>query len=53
MTVTITPTRDLDACFALRREVFMREQGFSQAEEFDGKTGKYEAYFSVEPGSGD
>ncbi|MBS8227793.1 GNAT family N-acetyltransferase [Vannielia litorea] len=39
MTVTITPTRDLDACFALRREVFMREQGFSQAEEFDGKDG--------------
>ncbi|SIO30589.1 GNAT family N-acetyltransferase [Vannielia litorea] len=37
MTLTVTPTRDLDACFALRREVFMREQGFSEAEEFDGK----------------
>ncbi|MGR3792958.1 GNAT family N-acetyltransferase [Vannielia sp. SX4] len=40
MTLTITPTRDLDACFALRREVFMREQGFSEAEEFDGKDGR-------------
>ncbi|QDC07771.1 GNAT family N-acetyltransferase [Oceanicola sp. D3] len=39
MTLTITPTHDLDACFALRREVFMREQGFSEAEEFDGKDG--------------
>ncbi|MCO6384606.1 GNAT family N-acetyltransferase [Oceanicola sp. 502str15] len=37
MTLTITPTRDLDACFALRREVFMGEQGFSETEEFDGK----------------
>lgn len=39
MTITIAPTQDLDACFALRREVFMREQGFSRAEEFDGKDG--------------
>ena len=39
MTIEIAPTSDLDACFALRREVFVREQGFTVAEEFDGKDG--------------
>ncbi|MEM6848299.1 MAG: GNAT family N-acetyltransferase [Pseudomonadota bacterium] len=28
---------DLEACFALRRAVFMVEQGVSEAEEFDGE----------------
>lgn len=30
-------TRDLDACLALRRAVFIDEQGVSEAEEMDGK----------------
>lgn len=30
-------TDDLDSCFALRRKVFMEEQGVTEAEEFDGK----------------
>ncbi|WP_164870870.1 GNAT family N-acetyltransferase [Mesobaculum littorinae] len=33
----IAPTRDLAACHALRRTVFMDEQGFTEAEEFDGR----------------
>lgn len=30
-------TQDLDACLALRRKVFIEEQGVSEAEEIDGK----------------
>lgn len=37
MSAVIVATRDTEACFALRREVFMREQGFSEAEEFDDR----------------
>ncbi|WP_102109081.1 GNAT family N-acetyltransferase [Oceaniglobus roseus] len=35
MTERIAATDDLAACHALRRAVFMEEQGFSEAEEFD------------------
>lgn len=35
MTVTITETRDIAACRALRRTVFIDEQGVSEADELD------------------
>jgi len=37
MSLEIVPTKDLDACFAIRREVFVREQKFAPGEEFDEK----------------
>ncbi len=33
--ITITPTRDIAACRALRRTVFIEEQGVSEADEVD------------------
>jgi ferredoxin len=30
-----------------------KRQAMAEAKEYDGKTGKYEAYFSAEPGKGD
>ena len=36
MTVTIAQTDDLPACLAVRRVVFMEEQGVSEADEIDG-----------------
>lgn len=39
MTVQIALTDDLDACLALRRAVFIDEQGVSEAEEIDGRDG--------------
>lgn len=36
MTFDIALTTDIDTCLALRREVFIREQGVSEAEEIDG-----------------
>ncbi|GGA30332.1 GNAT family N-acetyltransferase [Neptunicoccus cionae] len=33
-------TDDLDSCFALRRKVFIEEQGVTEAEEIDGKDGE-------------
>jgi ElaA protein len=35
MTLTIAPTRDIAACRALRRRVFIEEQGVSEADEVD------------------
>jgi len=35
MTLTIAPTRDIAACRALRRAVFIDEQGVSEADEVD------------------
>lgn len=35
MTVTITQTRDIALCRALRRTVFIEEQGVSEADELD------------------
>lgn len=35
MTVTVRVTEDLSACHALRRAVFIEEQGISEAEEWD------------------
>ncbi|MCA0042035.1 GNAT family N-acetyltransferase [Celeribacter litoreus] len=35
MTVTIAPTEDVDACIALRIEVFVGEQGIPMEEEID------------------
>ncbi|SDX91184.1 GNAT family N-acetyltransferase [Citreimonas salinaria] len=37
MSVTIAETTDIDACHALRRTVFIDEQGVSVAEEIDGR----------------
>ncbi|WP_101067534.1 GNAT family N-acetyltransferase [Roseovarius salinarum] len=37
MTVAIGPTHDIDACLALRRRVFIEEQGVSPDEERDGR----------------
>lgn len=33
--ITITPTRDIATCRALRRKVFIEEQGVSEADEVD------------------
>lgn len=33
--ISVTVTQDLDACFALRREVFIEEQNVPEAEEWD------------------
>ena len=37
MTLTIAPTRDIATCRALRRIVFIEEQGVSEADEVDDK----------------
>lgn len=37
MSWTISQTQDLAACHALRRTVFIEEQGVSEAEEVDGR----------------
>lgn len=37
MSVTITDTRDIATCRALRREVFILEQGVSEADEVDDR----------------
>ncbi|MBM1220628.1 GNAT family N-acetyltransferase [Ponticoccus sp. SC2-23] len=37
MSISIAETRDLDACFELRRVVFIEEQGVSLADERDGR----------------
>lgn len=39
MSVTIAETTDIDACHALRRVVFIEEQGVSEADEIDGRDG--------------
>ncbi|WP_299956240.1 GNAT family N-acetyltransferase [uncultured Roseobacter sp.] len=39
MTVRIAQTDDIDTCLALRRQVFIEEQGVSEAEEIDGLDG--------------
>lgn len=36
MTVTISETSDIATCLALRRTVFIEEQGVSEADELDG-----------------
>lgn len=35
MTLRIEPTSDIDACHAIRREVFIVEQGIAESEEWD------------------
>ena len=40
MTVQIGETRDIAACRALRRAVFIEEQGVSEADEVDGRDGE-------------
>ncbi len=40
MTLSIAPTTDLAACRALRRTVFIEEQGVSEADEIDGLDGE-------------
>ena len=37
MTLSIVLTDDIETCLALRRVVFMQEQGVSEAEEIDGR----------------
>ena len=37
MSLSVGETTDIDACLAVRREVFVDEQGVSEAEEVDGK----------------
>lgn len=39
MTATIVPTRDIAACQAIRRTVFILEQAVSEADEVDGRDG--------------
>lgn len=40
MTPVIAPTDDLATCRALRRRVFIEEQGVSEADEIDGRDGE-------------
>ena len=40
MTLDVGPTDDLPTCLALRREVFIEEQGVAQALEQDGRYGE-------------
>ena len=40
MTVQIGETRDIAVCRALRRAVFIEEQGVSEADEVDGRDGE-------------
>jgi predicted GNAT family N-acyltransferase len=40
MTLDVGPTNDLPTCLALRREVFIEEQGVPQALEQDGRDGQ-------------
>lgn len=40
MSVEIVETRDLPTCHALRRAVFIEEQGVSQEDEVDGRDGE-------------
>ena len=40
MTLSITPTTDIDACRALRRTVFIEEQGIAEADEIDDLDGE-------------
>lgn len=40
MTLTIAPTDDIAACLALRRAVFIEEQGIAEAEEIDDLDGE-------------
>ena len=38
--IEIAPTSDIDTCRALRRMVFIKEQGVSEADELDGLDGE-------------
>lgn len=40
MSLTIVPTDDIDTCRALRRRVFIEEQGVSEADEIDDLDGE-------------
>ena len=40
MTLTVALTDDLETCLALRRAVFIDDQGVSEAEEMDGRDGQ-------------
>lgn len=40
MSLTIALTDDIDTCRALRRAVFIEEQGVSEADEVDGRDGE-------------
>lgn len=40
MTLSITVTNDVSACLALRRTVFIEEQGVSEADELDDRDGE-------------
>lgn len=50
MSVTIAETRDLAACHALRRAVFMDEQGISEADEMDDLDGQAVHLLAVDGG---
>lgn len=49
--MSVALTRDLDACFALRRTVFTLEQGVSEAEEIDGRDDEAVHFLAVLDGS--
>ncbi len=40
MTIAVSLTDDLETCLAIRRKVFIEEQGVSEAEEVDGRDGE-------------
>lgn len=50
MTIEIAETRDLAACHALRRTVFIEEQGVSEADEMDDKDGEAIHLLATEAG---
>ncbi len=47
MTLVIKQTQDLARCHALRREVFIEEQGVSEAEELDDKDASALHYLAI------
>ena len=51
MNVQIVETQDIDTCHALRRAVFVEEQGVSLAEEVDGRDGEALHFLAIADGA--
>lgn len=46
--MSVQPTDDIATCIALRRIVFMEEQGISEADEMDGRDGEATHFLAVQ-----
>lgn len=51
MTVQVELTDDLEACLAIRRTVFIEEQGVSEFEEVDGRDGEALHFLATSDGA--